>query len=56
VEGRLGRIDDFIVTMTLAEATRSFRRDGDSPKSKFAIPCNRIKNFFAFIPIKIFTM
>jgi mono/diheme cytochrome c family protein len=32
VEGRLGRIDDFIVTMTLADGTaRSFRRDGDTP-------------------------
>jgi cytochrome c oxidase cbb3-type subunit 3 len=28
----LGRIDDFIVTMTLADGTaRSFRRDGDTP-------------------------
>lgn len=33
VEGRLGRIDDFIVTLTQPDGTaRSFRRDGDSPK------------------------
>jgi hypothetical protein len=33
VEGRLGRIDDFIVTLTEADGTaRSFRRDGDTPK------------------------
>jgi cytochrome c oxidase cbb3-type subunit III len=33
VEGRLGRIDDFIVTLTQADGTpRSFRRDGDTPK------------------------
>ncbi|HEY7388582.1 MAG TPA: c-type cytochrome [Bryobacteraceae bacterium] len=33
VEGRVGRIDDFIVTLTEADGTaRSFRRDGDAPK------------------------
>jgi hypothetical protein len=32
VEGRLGRIDD-IVTLTMADGTRSFRRDGDIQKS-----------------------
>ena len=33
VEGRLGRIDDFIVTLTQADGTpRSFRRDGDLPR------------------------
>jgi len=33
VEGRLGRIDDFIVTLTMADGTpRSFQRDGDIPK------------------------
>lgn len=32
-EGRLGRIDDFIVTLTEPDGTaRSFRRDGDVPK------------------------
>ena len=33
VEGRLGRIDDFLVTLTEADGTpRSIRRDGDTPK------------------------
>jgi cytochrome c oxidase cbb3-type subunit III len=33
VEGRLSRIDDFIVTLTEADGTaRSFRRDGETPK------------------------
>jgi mono/diheme cytochrome c family protein len=33
VNGRLGRIDDFIVTLTEDDGTpRSFRRDGDTPK------------------------
>jgi cytochrome c oxidase cbb3-type subunit III len=33
VEGRLGRIDDFIVTLVQADGTtRSFRRDGDVPR------------------------
>ena len=32
VEGKLGRIDDFIVTLTEADGTpRTFRRDGDKP-------------------------
>jgi len=33
IEGRLGRLDDFIVTLTMADGTyRSFRRDGDLPR------------------------
>ena len=33
LEGRLGRIDDFIVTMTLADGTpRTIHRDGEVPK------------------------
>jgi len=33
VDGRLGRIDDFVVTLTEADGTaRSIRRDGDVPK------------------------
>ena len=33
VEGRLVRIDDFMVTLTDADGTpRTFRRDGDVPK------------------------
>jgi len=39
VEGRLGRIDDFIVTLTEADGTpRTFRRDGDSPKVEIHDP------------------
>jgi len=39
IEGRLGRIDDFIVTLTLADGTlRSFRRDGDSPRIDISDP------------------
>jgi cytochrome c oxidase cbb3-type subunit III len=33
VEGRLGRIDDFLVTVVMADGTvRTFRREGDVPK------------------------
>jgi len=33
VEGRLARIDDFLVTVGLADGTvRTFRREGDVPK------------------------
>ena len=39
VEGRLGRIDDFIVTMTLADGSaRSIRRGGDVPKVELHDP------------------
>jgi len=39
VEGRLGRIDDFIVTLTEADGSpRSFRRDGDNPKVEIHDP------------------
>jgi len=39
IEGRLGRIDDFIVTLTLADGTlRSFRRDGDLPRIDITDP------------------
>jgi len=39
VEGRLVRIDDFIVTLTDAGGiTRSFRRDGDTPKTEIHDP------------------
>jgi small nuclear ribonucleoprotein (snRNP)-like protein len=31
VEGRLDRIDDFIVSLTSADGTRSFRREGNQP-------------------------
>ena len=39
IEGRLGRIDDFMVTLTEADGTaRSFRRDGPSPKVELHDP------------------
>ena len=39
VEGRLGRIDDFIVTLTEADGTaRSFRRDGEIPRVELHDP------------------
>ena len=39
MEGRLGRIDDFIVTLTDADGTqRTFRRDGDTPKVEIHDP------------------
>jgi YD repeat-containing protein len=39
VEGRLNRIDDFVVSLTDADGTpRSFRRDGDSPKVEIHDP------------------
>ncbi len=39
VEGRLGRIDDFIVTMTLTDGSaRSFRREGELPKIELHDP------------------
>lgn len=38
-EGRLGRIDDFVVTLTEADGTpRTFRRDGDVPKVEIHDP------------------
>ena len=39
VEGRLGRIDDFIITLTEADGTqRTFRRDSDIPKVEIHDP------------------
>src|SRR5579871_1160532 len=39
VEGTLGRVDDFIVTLTEADGTaRSFRREGDTPKVEVRDP------------------
>lgn len=39
IEGRLGRIDDFIVTLTQADGTaRTIRRDGDVPKVEIHDP------------------
>jgi mono/diheme cytochrome c family protein len=47
VEGRLLRIDDFIVTLTEADgATRTFRRDGDTPKVEVHDPLQPHKDLF----------
>ena len=46
VEGRLGRIDDFIVTLTEADGTaRSFRRDGEIPKVDLHDPMQPHRDF-----------
>ncbi|HEY6289546.1 MAG TPA: hypothetical protein VIW48_08880, partial [Nitrospiraceae bacterium] len=47
IEGKMGRIDDFVVTLTDAEGTvRSFRRDGDSPKVQVHDPLQPHKDLF----------
>lgn len=39
IEGRLGRIDDFVVSLIEADGTeRSFKRDGDNPKVEIHDP------------------
>jgi len=44
-EGRLERIDDFIVTLTQADGTpRSFRRNGDVPKVDVSDPLDAHRN------------
>ena len=44
-EGRLERIDDFIVTLTQADGTpRSFRRNGDVPKVDVRDPLEAHRN------------
>ncbi|MDQ6678846.1 MAG: cytochrome c [Acidobacteriota bacterium] len=44
-EGRLGRIDDFIVSVILPDGTqRSFRRDGDTPEVVIHDPLQPHKN------------
>jgi cytochrome c oxidase cbb3-type subunit 3 len=41
VDGKVVRIDDFLVTLELADgSTRSFRRDGDIPKVQVRDPLN----------------
>jgi cytochrome c oxidase cbb3-type subunit 3 len=47
-EGRLERIDDFIVTLTQADGTpRSFRRNGDVPKVDVRDPLEAHRNLLA---------
>jgi YD repeat-containing protein len=42
VEGSLGRIDDFLVTLTEADGTsRTFRRDGDTPRVEIHDPIQK---------------
>ena len=44
-EGRLERIDDFVVALTLADGTpKSFRRDGDRPKVEIRDPLETHRN------------
>ena len=51
VEGRLGRIDDFTVTVIDAEgASRTFRRDGDVPKVEIHDPLQPHKDL-----LKVYT-
>ncbi len=48
VEGNLGRIDDFIVTLTGADGTsRSIRRDGDIPKVEVHDPLKPHKDLLS---------
>ena len=45
VQGKLGRIDDFIVTLTEPDGTaRSFRRDGETPKVEVHDPMKAHKD------------
>lgn len=47
-EGRLVRIDDFLVTVALADGTlRSFRRDGDVPKVEVRDPMQAHRDLLA---------
>jgi cytochrome c oxidase cbb3-type subunit 3 len=48
VEGRLARIDDFLVTVALADGTfRTFRRDGDVPKVDVRDPMKAHRDLLA---------
>ena len=45
MDGKLGRIDDFLVTLTEADGTaRSFRREGDTPKEELHDPIEPHRN------------
>jgi cytochrome c oxidase cbb3-type subunit 3 len=53
VQGRLVRIDDFLVTLVLADETiRSFRRDGDVPKIEINDPLAGHKALLAVLTDK----
>ena len=49
VEGRLVRIDDFLVTLALADGTHRarFRRDGDVPKVEVQDPMKAHRDLLA---------
>ena len=48
VEGRLVRIDDFLVTLELADgAVRTIRRDGDAPKIDVRDPMKAHRDLLA---------
>ncbi len=48
VEGRLVRIDDFLVTVGLADGTeRTFRREGDEPKVEVHDPMKPHRDLLA---------
>jgi cytochrome c oxidase cbb3-type subunit 3 len=48
VEGRLGRIDDFLVTVAMADGTvRTFRREGDVPKVEVHDPMKPHRDLLA---------
>ena len=56
VEGRLVRIDDFIVTVTDADGMqRTFRRDGDKPKVEVHDPLEPHRDLLKFTPTKTST-
>lgn len=53
VEGKLARIDDFLVTLELADgSTRSFRRDGDVPKVDVRDPLEAHRELLATLSDK----
>jgi len=55
IEGRLVRIDDFIVTLTDSEGTqRTFRRDGDKPHVEITNRFSRTKICSVSIATKTF--
>ena len=48
MEGRLARIDDFLVTLRLADGTsRTFRRDDDVPKVEVHDPMKTHRDLLA---------
>jgi cytochrome c oxidase cbb3-type subunit 3 len=52
VQGRLARIDDFLVTIVQDGMLRSFRRDGDVPRVEIADPLEGHKQLLAVLTDK----